>query len=259
MFEHSLIDLEEKKRPRRRWAPLPIAVGLHVAVLASVALGEVWNVAEVGDPDLMATYHVVTLPPPPPPLSGGRPARTTAVTAPVTPPKTPVQPDTAEFPDLEPAAPAPATLGAADLPFVEGGSHLGSPDGVQGGVLLGQDGGDVHSQGSIGWDGPAVAPEPRDEILRFNGSMTRPKQISGRQPRFTELARRSGTQGSVILEAVIDERGRVRDVRILKGLPMGLDQEAVAAVRDWVFEPARLGERPVKVYYTLTVHFEIQR
>ena len=40
---------------------------------------------------------------------------------------------------------------------------------------------------------------------------------------------------------------------------MGLDAEAVAAVQDWIFEPAKLDGRAVSVYYTLTVNFQIQR
>jgi protein TonB len=63
----------------------------------------------------------------------------------------------------------------------------------------------------------------------------------------------------VIVEAVIDEQGRVTDVRILRGLPMGLDREAVAAVRQWRFTPATLQGKPVKVYFSLTVNFRIQR
>ena len=38
-----------------------------------------------------------------------------------------------------------------------------------------------------------------------------------------------------------------------------VDAEAVAAVQDWIFEPAKMDGRPVAVYYTLTVNFQIQR
>ena len=58
-------------------------------------------------------------------------------------------------------------------------------------------------------------------------------------------------------EAVIDEQGRVTDVRLLRGLPMGLDQEALAAVRQWRFTPATLQGKPVKVYFSLTVSFSV--
>jgi len=50
----------------------------------------------------------------------------------------------------------------------------------------------------------------------------------------------------------------VTNVRVLKGLPMGLDQAAVDAVKNWRFRPATLNGRPVSVYYSLTVNFRLQ-
>jgi protein TonB len=260
MFESSLIALQEKKH-RRRWAPLPIAVGLHLAVLASVGLAQVWDVGPVGDPELVTAFIELTLPPlPPPPLGGSRPV--TTVQAPTTPttPTTTVQPDTEILPDAPSTDPVPDA--GPDVSVADGGSPFGSRDGIQGGVFDGVPGGDPNSRltdGGIGWTGPVTAPQPQTEVVRFNGTMSRPVMLAGRQPRYTELARRAGTQGTVILEAVIDKKGRVSNVRILKGLPMGLDAEAVAAVQDWTFEPAKMDGRPVAVYYTLTVNFKIQR
>jgi periplasmic protein TonB len=255
MFEHSLIELEEKQHPRRRWAPLPVAVGLHLVVLASLALAQVWNVGAVQEPErAMGPYISVFLPPPPPPPAGGQ-TQQTATTVPT--PTAPVrQPDTDRIPDTPPADPASEDLAG---PVIEGASPFGSQEGVTGGIPGGEPGGIPNSGGGIGWAGPVVATEPLNEILRFDGTMTRPVLLSGRQPRYTELARRAGTQGVVILEAVIDKQGRVTNVRVLKQLKMGLDEEAVAAVKEWVFEPARIGKQPVAVYYTLTVNFQIQR
>jgi protein TonB len=73
--------------------------------------------------------------------------------------------------------------------------------------------------------------------------------------RRTESARRAGLQGTVILEVVVDSEGCVRSPRILKGLPFGLNEAAVAAVRSWAFEPARFQGRPVAVYYVIPVSF----
>ena len=256
MFEQSLIELEAKQHPRRRWAPLPVAVGLHVVVLATVALAQVWGVDAVREPQVAAgPYFVQLMPPPPPPAPAGGSTQQTAPTTPKDP--VPVrQPDERRIPDELPQNPGiPEPAGG---PVVAGASELG----VVGGVTDGVDGGVLDSTGPgvIGWGGPVVDPEPRQEIVRFDGgSMTRPVLKSGRQPRYTEIARRSGTEGIVILEAVIDKQGRVSNVRIVKPLSMGLDAEAVAAVQEWIFEPARLGGRPMAVYYTLTVTFRIQR
>lgn len=64
--------------------------------------------------------------------------------------------------------------------------------------------------------------------------------------------------GVVILEAVIDEQGNVKDVRVRQGLSDGLDQAAVEAVRTWKFSPAKMDGKPVPVWYTLTVKFTIE-
>lgn len=255
MFESSLIDLEEKKHPRRRWAPLPIAIALHLVVLASVALAQVWQVSEVGEPQIVSPFHMVTLPPPPAPAGGGRRPHTT-VPKPEKPPVL-AQPDQQEVPDEIPE-PAAENSTAEEGPVVEGDSEFGVPGGAEDGVP----GGDPSSPGGgggIGLDTLAAAPPQEETILRVTGAVQRPVPLSRPQPRYTEVARRAAVQGAVVLEAIIDERGRVVDARILKGLPMGLDQEALSAVREWTFQPATLGGRPVKVFYTLTVHFQIQR
>ncbi len=93
---------------------------------------------------------------------------------------------------------------------------------------------------------------------RVGENVTRPEKLSGANPVYTEMARKARVQGIVILEAIIDEQGDVTNLQVLKGLPMGLDQAAVEAVRTWKFKPATMDGRPVKVYYTLTVNFQVQ-
>lgn len=108
----------------------------------------------------------------------------------------------------------------------------------------------------------AVAAEPASPAAgkpphRVEGEVTPPEKISGNPPLYTEMARRARVQGVVTLEAILDEEGNVTQVRVLQGLPMGLDKAAVEAVRSWKFKPATLAGKPVKVYYTLTIHFEV--
>ena len=63
----------------------------------------------------------------------------------------------------------------------------------------------------------------------------------------------------LIIQAIIDKEGNVTSVKLLKGLPMGLDQAALDAIKKWRFRPATLADgRPVAVYYTLTVNFQLQ-
>lgn len=77
-------------------------------------------------------------------------------------------------------------------------------------------------------------------------------------PVYTEKACRSGTRGTVILEAIIDKEGCVRNLRVLQEVPNGLTEAAMAAVSRWVFSPATLNGQPVKVYYVLTVNFDVR-
>lgn len=100
---------------------------------------------------------------------------------------------------------------------------------------------------------------PAGEPYRVGGGISAPQKLSGAAPVYTELARRSRVTGTVIVEAVIDEQGNVTNARVLKGLPMGLDRSAVEAVQTWKFKPAMLEGKPVKVYYTLTVNFQVDQ
>lgn len=98
-------------------------------------------------------------------------------------------------------------------------------------------------------------PRATDSPMRMNQQVTPPRKISGAPPAFTEAARKAGVQGIVILEAIIDEHGDVRDLRVLDSLTTDLDQAALEAVRTWKFKPAVFEHHPVKVFYTLTVRF----
>ncbi|HXT50357.1 MAG TPA: energy transducer TonB [Thermoanaerobaculia bacterium] len=93
---------------------------------------------------------------------------------------------------------------------------------------------------------------------RVGGEVTPPVKISGADPVYTELARRARLTGVVIVEALIDERGSVTSSRVLKGLPMGLDKAAIAAVETWKFKAAALRGTPVAAYFVVTVNFQLE-
>jgi TonB family protein len=56
---------------------------------------------------------------------------------------------------------------------------------------------------------------------------------------------------------VIDREGCVRTARVLKGLPYGLDRSSIDAIKNWTFNPATFNGEPVKVYYVLTVNYQL--
>ena len=101
------------------------------------------------------------------------------------------------------------------------------------------------------------APEP-DGPMEVGGKVKKPIKIHAPQPHYTEIARKARIQGTVIVQAVIDRQGEVTNVKVLKGLPMGLSESAVEAIKTWKFKAATLNGKPVDVYYNLTVTFTLQ-
>ncbi len=90
------------------------------------------------------------------------------------------------------------------------------------------------------------------------GEIEAPRVLERVQPAYTRAAIAARLEGAVILELVIGEEGTVESVRVLRRLPLGLTESAVAAVRRWRFEPSTLDGRPIKVRYRLTIHFQLR-
>jgi TonB family protein len=75
---------------------------------------------------------------------------------------------------------------------------------------------------------------------------------------YTEAARRARLSGNVVLEIVVRRDGGIGDVRVRRGLGMGLDERAIAAVRQWRFAPAERLGRPVDVVVEVAVEFRLR-
>jgi TonB family protein len=105
-------------------------------------------------------------------------------------------------------------------------------------------------------DAPPVA-EPTGPV-HVGGDVRKPEKIHAPPPQYTEIARKARIQGVVIVQAIIDKEGLVTNVKVLKGLGMGLSEEAIKAIKTWKFTPATLNGKPVDVYYNLTVNFRLQ-
>jgi TonB family protein len=86
---------------------------------------------------------------------------------------------------------------------------------------------------------------------------TPPKVVHKVDPLYTREARRASVQGTVLLEAVIDERGVPAKLTILSPLGFGLDDRAVEAVSQWQFEPAKKDGRPVESTTIVPVDFRL--
>jgi TonB family protein len=99
--------------------------------------------------------------------------------------------------------------------------------------------------------GPPTAP------LRVGGTIKEPKKIRDVKPAYPFDAQANRVSGVVIIEAIIDRDGYVRDARVLRSVPM-LDEAAVQAVRQWQYTPTLLNGYPVEVIMTVTVNFSLQ-
>ena len=55
---------------------------------------------------------------------------------------------------------------------------------------------------------------------------------------------------------MIDSEGNVESASVLRSVPL-LDDAAIAAVKQWKYEPATLDGRPVRVRYTVIVNFSL--
>ena len=106
--------------------------------------------------------------------------------------------------------------------------------------------------------GPAINLGAANSPQWVGNGILPPKKIHSPQPRYTEEARKARIQGTVILQAIIDADGLVSSVKVIKGLPLGLDKSAVETVGDWRFTPATRDGQAVAVYMNLMINFSLQ-
>jgi len=79
--------------------------------------------------------------------------------------------------------------------------------------------------------------------------------LSKPEPSYTESARKYAVQGTVILRAVFSSSGEVNSIRVVKKLPHGLTQRAIAAARGIKFTPASKDGHAVSMYIQLEYNF----
>ena len=79
------------------------------------------------------------------------------------------------------------------------------------------------------------------------------------KPKYPEIAQEAGIEGTVVVQVFVDEKGRVKETVILKGIPnTGLDEAATDAIRIVRFKPAKQRERAVGVWISIPVNFRLK-
>ncbi len=102
-----------------------------------------------------------------------------------------------------------------------------------------------------------VTPPKPPGPIRPGGNILPPTRTVYVAPVYPPIAVQARSEGTVLLEAVIDETGVVRDVTVLRSVPL-LDRAAIDAVRQWRYSPTRLNGVPVAIIMTVNVTFTLK-
>jgi protein TonB len=249
MFDTALIESAHPVRDGRRARSLPMAIGLHAAVLAGLILSALLSTGEAPEPQLPIIFPAFFGGPPPPqgnetPPTLSRNPRPNAATI-----RREAQP--VRVPDQIPATVPDLATAHTSIPDEEigdGGGEgdvgPGSPFGPPGGT------GDASTLPGAGRG---------DEILipGVNGVLP-PVLIRRVEPEYPEAARRLHMEGVCVLRAVITASGAVEEIQVVKSAGPLLDAAAATAVRRWIYQPATRDKRAVAVYLDVTVSFALR-
>jgi protein TonB len=162
--------------------------------------------------------------------------------------------------EQEPAIVVPKDLQLSDMP------NLGDPrtsvvgpasngTGELAGLGTGSGGGIGSGKGS-GY-GPGQGGGYGGGFYHVGGAVAAPQLIYAVDPEFSDEARRAKYQGICIVTLIVDAQGNPQRVQVVHHLGMGLDQKAVAAVKQYRFKPATLQGKPVPVEVNVEVNFRI--
>jgi protein TonB len=92
--------------------------------------------------------------------------------------------------------------------------------------------------------------------VRVGGAVKEPRPILKADPVYPAIALAANVEGQVIIEATIDREGKVTNARVLRSAPL-FEEAAIAAVRQWTYEPSQLNGVPVEVLMTVVVNFRL--
>lgn len=223
--------------PVRRFSMVPLSVAAHAVAVLVVLLAPL--AAEVELPAPMSRFvsdYMMAAPMPAPPPQAPAPSTARGV---------------------QHVTGAPTVAPESITPERERPPILPIPDAI--GVV-----GGVDATGSSTGFGATIAIEPPPPVKvepqvprRPGGDIREPKKIVDVAPVYPPLARTGQVEGVVILEAVINTRGEVERLRLLRSVPL-LDAAAIDAVQRWRYTPTLLNGIPVPVLITITVRFALR-
>jgi len=118
--------------------------------------------------------------------------------------------------------------------------------------------------GSGPGDGPGVGPGSGGGVgggpMGPGSGATPPTVLRSVEPRYTSAAMQAKVQGTVALEVLVTPSGAVADVTVIRSLDRayGLDAQAVATAKQWLFRPARFQGQPVAYIVIIELVFNLR-
>ncbi|MCB1057428.1 MAG: TonB family protein [Acidobacteria bacterium] len=107
---------------------------------------------------------------------------------------------------------------------------------------------------------PPAAPTVREgELVEPGAGVSPPVLVSIDEPKYPPIARRARVEGDVILSLLVDETGRVKEVKVVQGArsKAGLNEAAIEAARTARFKPASKDGVRVRMWATLKIPFRL--
>jgi TonB family protein len=154
-----------------------------------------------------------------------------------------------------PAAPVatPARSNSASAPDAVG-DIAGAPTNLQSNAL-----GSILPGGTEANSVPAPPPAPAPVTPAAPSSVLQQAHLlKSAPPIYPQIAAERGDGGEVKIDALVNEAGKVTETKVLSG-PMSLRIAAMTAVRQWVYQPAKLDGKAISTHVIVTVKFELKR
>ena len=98
---------------------------------------------------------------------------------------------------------------------------------------------------------------PDGEVFRPGHGVTMPVPIHRVEPEYPDEARKARATGTVIVTLEVGPDGKPRNVRVARGLGLGLDERATEAVLQWRFKPGTKDGKPVAVAAQIELTFHL--
>jgi len=170
----------------------------------------------------------------------------------ITPPKAPpLEQPKIRMPDATIEVQKDLKMANSNLP------NIGMPNSPLAGNSMGNGLGSGLGSGNGSGLGAGVGGNYGGGLRTIGGGVSSPVLTFKVDPEFSEEARRAKFMGVVLVNLIVDQNGNPQNVHVLRGVGMGLDEKAVAAVKQYRFKPAKEAGKPVAVELNVEVNFQI--